>query len=391
MKIMTYIFACILIICLSVACYGKNNVEEYSINLMWINRTLIKEQTYINNANNSEELKEKLLRPALEWKKANPDADVNIWYDSKYTTHKALERTIDVLISNCMEYSNIAINFRDVREIPIVMDNSDAFSHQLPIYFRVDLLKAIIVVDEIERGKKDASIFSDLEVGDKRPNQDRMDKKELFGSDETLANYIKDGLIVNIATLRENQFLQLMNNKEMIHAIKHVIINANLMRAVTALNFKYRNKNRYFLKALTSMSVFVDTVEKVFSYYIAITTPNFKIMVRPDIVQKNSSENDQWIEYIPKKHGYQVFGQINDGNINAYVNNEKIIIVRTYIEKAHNIADIFDYEPANKEFKKRFMRDVDVRRNLRFDHEDRVEEGVPTNTDTGIYSCTFME
>ena len=58
--------------------------------------------------------------------------------------------------------------------------NIDAFSDQIPVYFRIDLLKCIIVIDAIERDSQDAAIFADLEVGDGREH--RMSKEELFPS-----------------------------------------------------------------------------------------------------------------------------------------------------------------------------------------------------------------
>jgi hypothetical protein len=68
----------------------------------------------------------------------------------------------------------------DVRQISVVRDNPDVFSSQIPVYYRVDMLKVIVLIYSIENEGCDAAIFSDLEVGEQRPKKDRMDKSELF-------------------------------------------------------------------------------------------------------------------------------------------------------------------------------------------------------------------
>ena len=287
-----------------------SEVEKYSINLMWINETLKPEQEYIYPSKDIAELKEQFLAPALKWALANPCAEVNIWYDSVQTTEEAITRTQDALSSVCDgESRKKTIHLRDIREIPIVHDNPDAFSDYLPIYFRIDILKAIIIVDEIERGGKDAAIFSDLEVGNLRPNRDRMNKEELFAADD-LERFKRLGLTINMGMNLENQFLQLMNNPMMIYAIKHALINVNLTRAVVALNFKPESGEDWLKKDLIlslSRAVF-RSLDDIFYFYKHITlSGGSQLVVRPDIVGKGS-EKDPKIPYVLDEHGYAPFG-----------------------------------------------------------------------------------
>ena len=142
-----------------------------------------------------------------EWAKANPEATINLWYDSEYTTSFAVAEVQKMLLI----FPNI--HLCDIRTIPIVAMNPDVFSDQVPIYLRIDLLKTIIVVDAIERGRDDSAIFADIEVGDKRsPDQTRrMDKNELFDA-ITLTQLNLHGLLMVEAYPAENQFLQLINH-----------------------------------------------------------------------------------------------------------------------------------------------------------------------------------
>jgi hypothetical protein len=396
-------------------------IKKYSINLMWLNSTLEPKYKYINNSRNEEDLREKLLRPLVEWKKANPDTDdigkiaeVNFWYDSKYTTETAINNTkkeLSKYISsnpNISEYQKkyININFQDIRKIPIVKNNPDVFSNQVPLYFRIDILKAIIVVYEIEIEKKDAAIFSDLEVGDLRPNKNRMNKEELFGSEEVLTKYISAGLTLgagkpgidlylngiaislnslNIVGYPENQFFQLMANPKMIEAIKHTIINANLMRAAAALNYKKEKKDDGFLRALTSSAVFKSTCEDALNYYMTITEGK-QIMVRPDIVNQGQ-EFDPWIPYIPEKHGYAIFGHYYHDTKKPKVytlNSERLDTKNTIPNDA-----FFETYVRTDEIRARFMRKVDVR-SPGLAYNIAVEEGQPDNG-VSEYSYTIWD
>lgn len=75
------------------------NIESYAINMLWINSSKNAEQHYLHPSKTLEELNTKLLMPAIKWAKANPTADVNIWYDSSLyqsqtvlNTEKALKQ-----------------------------------------------------------------------------------------------------------------------------------------------------------------------------------------------------------------------------------------------------------------------------------------------------------
>ena len=283
------------------AAIQANDITKYSINLMWVNRTLDPNQRYLSSAKDEEGLVNQLLAPAIKWAKANPLAGVSLWYDGAMATREAVLAT-QVALDQCLHHDNVVnIRLRNVRDLPIVQKNPDAFSDQIPIYFRVDILKPILVVNAIENENNQAAIYADLEVGDWRSDGQRMSKAELFDAN-TIISLSKHGLLLNNDTNRpENQFFQLLNNKRMLYAIKHAIINANLMRACTALN----SKDKSWVTGLGS-AVFYSTISDVFNLYKG-TADGVHIKIRPDLIHQGS-ETDAWIDYDPKIHGYSPFG-----------------------------------------------------------------------------------
>src|SRR5258708_34897081 len=115
--------------------------SHYSINLMWINLTLDPSKPYICTYTTESDLITQFLDKAKKWKAANPEAEVNIWYDSKFITQKSLQDTQSVLNKMGQQDSSFNIKLRDIRDIDIVKNNPDVFSDNVPIYFRIDLLK----------------------------------------------------------------------------------------------------------------------------------------------------------------------------------------------------------------------------------------------------------
>lgn len=289
--------------------------NSYSINLMWINKTLNINQQFLSSAQNEEQLKKGLLLPAVKWAITNPTAEVNLWYDGEYATHQALQNTQNILNKLMQEQLIDNIKLKDVREISIVKNNPDVFSDQIPIYFRVDILKPIIIVHSIEDDNNDSAIFTDIKVGDFRDFDDRMTKDELF-KPSILKKLNSQGLIMgasgskNIRGVKgstENQFFQLVRNPKMIEAIKVAIINANLIRAVSALNDQeYRS---LFVPEL-SRAVYPDVLHDAYAYY-DLLSQNKQVLVRPDIIGLGSA-TDPWVNYDPKKHGYLPFGNIRN-------------------------------------------------------------------------------
>jgi len=211
--------------------------ENYSINMLWVNRELNSNQPYLCGNNSLTTLPRHFIEAALKWKKSNPNASVVIWYDGYSVNNKAQDNTLELLSTYQYQYSDLSIMFKDFREIDVVKNNPDIFSDYLPVYYRVDLLKLILCVHTIEYNHDEASIYADLQVGDLRVNKDRMGKDELFKREilerlEYLGlQVIKDGM------KDENQFYQMVHKPEILKAVK-VYINASMARAEKALNLE---------------------------------------------------------------------------------------------------------------------------------------------------------
>jgi hypothetical protein len=217
-------------------CHKTNNkIKNYAIHLMWIMKQKNEKLPYISTHEDSESFATKVLGPAIKWARANPEAFVNIWYDSQLITDQALNNSQSALQELLIRTGIKNVILSDIRILPAVRENPDIFTPQVPIYFRVDLLKLILLVHSIEVEENDVAIFSDLEVGDVRRAKDRMNYQELFNR-ATIKNLLDVGFVINGSWgTQENQFLYLYKKPVMVDTIR-LIINSSMARAVHFLN-----------------------------------------------------------------------------------------------------------------------------------------------------------
>jgi len=290
---------------------NQENAAPYSINLMWINAKRDPSSTYLYKNASKEETINLLLMPAIKWKKANPDAAVNLWYDGQFVTDDAIKNT-ENLLNELAQQEGInttpKIRLRNIRDIPIVKQNPDVFSANYPIYFRVDLLKLIICVHAVESDPHLSAIISDLEVGDLRKDNGRMSKDELF-NEVAMDILNKFGVLVNqcknlMGKYPENQFIQVLNKAETIDAIKHMI-NACLYRAIIALNLK--TETQLYAMSNLAASAYHATVADLFAYLAKSKQPS-GIQINTKIIGEDKA--DQWIQYNPLQHGYRPLGSV---------------------------------------------------------------------------------
>ena len=346
-------------------------IERYSINLMWLNRTKDNTQPYIGPSRSEDKLAEKLLAPAIKWSIANPEGRVNLWYDSIHTTPEAVENTQRVLSKLLAENHIRNLQLRDIRDIAIVANNPDVFSDQIPLYFRVDLLKAIIVVDSIESEGNDAAIFSDLEVGDLRPNHDRMTKDTLF-SPHILKRLDDAGLILNgTDSGPENQFLQLGRNQEMIDAIKQIVINANLTRAIIRLN-RVRSGEQEDEKIISGLNQFIylSMISQLYPYYYAKKSESIPIrIIGPGLPAD--------LEYDIDQHGYGPLG-LDLTNSVDFPSQTRLCYPQNHESEVNQHVDFFVSR-----------RDLDVRGSHSHLYDNDIVKGSPASGD--MYQCTLLE
>ena len=272
--------------------------HQYSINLMFLNSTFDEKQEYIlPRVWRRHDNVEGPLSEILEWKKSNPEASVNFWFDSAYVSQKAIKNTQEKLFS----MGGNGIVLRDIRDIPIVKNNPDIFSDNVPIYFRVDLMKFIICLHSMENDKNESAIFTDFLVGSlRKEGLKKMTKEELF-SPEMLISLQELGLKAGLdrSGKMENQFLQVMPSAKVLNALKFVI-NICLNLAATTLNLKICDKEGYPLR-LESLSDFI---------YSELFKPIFfKICLKGlgglGIRMKGALKAEL---FDPIRHGYDLFG-----------------------------------------------------------------------------------
>lgn len=239
--------------------------EIYSVSLMWINSTYDENQNYISDKISEKELGENCLRPILDWAKKSPEeTKIYYWYDSKYTNPTAIKNTEEYFIKNEL---NDKIYLKDVRILPYVINHEDVFSDQLPVYFRSDLLRVIATTYLADSKDTEFIIYSDLNVTP-------MSQEEIF-DEETNKNLKKFGFVLtenirdNLKKYENGFFILDSNNENIIQANKFGLIEINLKRAQTILEYGYQSnesKNSALKKAFFSQVVW-SSYASMFRYY----------------------------------------------------------------------------------------------------------------------------
>ncbi len=289
--------------------------ERYAINMLWLNKTLNNNQKYICPCNSENELKEKYLLKAAKWKIANPDSQVNFWYDSNFSSKAAVLATQAVLDSD----PNLAhVKLRDIQDIGIVKNNPDAFSNMVPIYARVDLLKLILCVNSIENENNQSAIFSDLDIGKSAEDKDQLNKNELFNS-KIMEILSKCGFLLgkdcskNGTQKVENQFIQILDKPETLTAFK-LTIDASLMRIIFILNMAHRENNIRILSALDSGTVYYATKLHLHKLIFGLMSTDENKQIYINLNPFESEENAKWVLFDPIKHGCLPLGNVYQGS-----------------------------------------------------------------------------
>ncbi len=208
---------------------------NYSIHLMWINKDNNQKQPYIYPS-------DKEYKALKQWSLANPEASLCLWYDSVMNHQPAIDNT-RILINHEMEKNKnkiARIELRDIRELAYVKKYADVFSSQMPIYFRVDLLRAIIAYETIKQYPNIYFVYADLDV---KP----LNKTHIFDQEtlKTLAKYKYVMAHENNRLGFENSFQIFTYEPALIKSMKEMLIKANILRAQNfLLDVQDKQKNR---------------------------------------------------------------------------------------------------------------------------------------------------
>ncbi len=296
---------------------------KYSINLLWINKK-IDDHSFIYPGVTQEDVRDTYLKTAFEWTKNNPDAIVNIWYDS--LLYQNIERTLENTVSLISETPNIKL--RDIREIDIVNCNKDIFEEKMPFYLRIDLLKIVIMHHVFVHDAIDSTIYSDLGITN-------LYEKDLF-SVKLLETMKSIGVQTNSNGL-ENQFIQACNSDEIVLAFKYSI-NACLNRVEFMINREDAN-HAYIMPTIYNVAFF-STINELHKFYMGIKENN---MLFNSSFSKNGcfAKNDIWAPYNPDLHGYDLLGNFQRGESFYYFDKNRKTIPTKKIVKFGYTDDFF--------------------------------------------------
>jgi hypothetical protein len=159
------------------------------------------------------------------WQEKHKGSSFNIYYDGNAATNAQVESTQEVLPG---------VTFKNIHDIPLVKENPDLFAEDIPIYWRIDILKLIIVLHEIEHEKRSATLFIDMpmaykvEEGDFIKHQEDLTLlKGLIETGELFAQKHVEKLQKRAmlgSNRGENQIHQLVQNNVMQKAIQIYIL-----------------------------------------------------------------------------------------------------------------------------------------------------------------------
>lgn len=144
--------------------------DQYSINLMWINKDKMRsgQEFLLGNGFTSEErrldFQQRFVRPISKWALANPESTINIWIDSEMATSVAIERSSAALKEALEGQSSGKVQFRDVRTIETVKSHGEVFTERMPVYFRVDLLRAIAADHVLKNQENQFFVYGDIDM-----------------------------------------------------------------------------------------------------------------------------------------------------------------------------------------------------------------------------------
>ena len=227
---------------------------DYTVNLMWIGKAKDTDQQYLSPGNEIANL----IKHISAWSAASPGGNLNLWYDSAMTTPDAVAATQSLLSTHVASHPDWAkVNFKDVRDLPEVKDNPQAFTEEVPVYFRVDLLRAIAAYNTLKPGKRNYFLYSDLDV---KP----LSKEEIFDK-KTLHKMNQYGVVMADGGNNgyENSFQMFSNHKpNLLKAIKEAIINPSLKTAE-----KYIAETLPIAQKSTFDQHVYTTYPAMFSYY----------------------------------------------------------------------------------------------------------------------------
>ncbi|MEI8300324.1 MAG: hypothetical protein WCG10_01760 [Chlamydiota bacterium] len=152
-----------------------------------------------------------------KWADVSPHGKINLWYDSALVTKKAQQKTFDMM-RGISQSRGVDLKLRDIRHLPSVKGEIENALHPgTPLYYRVDLLK-ILIIDYMISTKDSPKycIVSDIDL-------EPMTAEHLF--DERTLKYLSSSGYVFLQSEHfaafENGFFIFNKEKQDLQKIHH--------------------------------------------------------------------------------------------------------------------------------------------------------------------------
>ncbi len=281
---------------------------NYSINLMYIQRYDIDSQLMFTDFTDKDGPRfgmGPIVNQLNKWRNANPEAEINFWFDSqRYINSAAVDDTKQFFIANVAN-----VKLRDIREIPFVQDNPDWFLANIPVYFRVDLLKLIIPLYLMEQGVESV-VYADMSICGEV--EEALGPENLF-KPEVMVKLQKYGLLIGMdrQDKPENQFVQTLHSEELLYALRHSI-NCCMLMISNWLNHGLKYNYSYVANHWGSLIdiIYKTAIREYVPTMLQARRSREPILVRADVVNERTIQ--EWVNYEPARHGYIVFGNYLD-------------------------------------------------------------------------------
>ena len=116
---------------------------DVKVNVLWIQENpFTGTESIFDNGAGNKNLNHYLTR-ITEISSKRPDTSFQIWFDSAQVTRAAFNKTVETILKFKKE-SQIDLKLCDLRKLEIPSNIMECFHPATPVYFRVDLLKALI-------------------------------------------------------------------------------------------------------------------------------------------------------------------------------------------------------------------------------------------------------
>lgn len=226
---------------------GSVLAHQYNMNLMWINERQDPTQKYFCGfSKDGESYQKDCLKPMMDWMLRGSNTSIlRVWYDGHTTDKRLADKALEDLKARFPPHEMERFNnlvFVDVRSLPDVIKNAEVFSERLPVYFRTDLLRPIIVDFLAKYFPGQYIVYADLNIP-------ALTEAQLFDK-ETLDQLKLFGFVLakNAAFDPNNAFENAFfifdpSNKLILQAARAALVDINIDRAKTFLERGYTKKS----------------------------------------------------------------------------------------------------------------------------------------------------